>query len=93
MNGIVVAIGIVAGLLLGVLSNRVYELLKQRGLVPKSPTLKRWLILVLSSVPLLLLVALPEIIPEDRSDSRVTILATSMPLASRDNLLRQLRTF
>lgn len=76
MNGIVVAIGIFAGLLLGVWFNRVYELLKQRGLVPKSPTLKRWLILVLSSVPLLLLVALPEVIPEDRSDSRVTILAT-----------------
>jgi uncharacterized protein YkwD len=75
-NGIAVAIGIVAGLLLGVLSNRVYESLKQRGLAPKSPTFKRWLILVLSLVPLLSLVTLPEIIPEDRSDSRVTILAT-----------------
>lgn len=76
MSAIVVAIGIVAGLLLGVLSNQVYELLKRRGLVPESPTRKRWLILVLSSLPLLLFVAVPEIIPEDRSESRVTILAT-----------------
>jgi len=59
-----------------VLSNQVYELLKRRGLVAKSPTRKRWLILVLSSLPLILFVVLPEIISEDRSDSRVTILAT-----------------
>ena len=50
---------------------------KRRRLVPKGSTGKRWLILVvLSSLPLLLFVALPAIIPEDQSDSRVTILAT-----------------
>lgn len=65
-----------AGPLLCVLSNEVYELPKRRSLVPKSPTGKRWLILVLSSLPLLLWVTLLQIIPEDQSDIRGTILAT-----------------
>ena len=61
---------------------------KRRGLVHKVSTSRRWLIfVVLSSLPLLLFVARPAIIPEDQSDSRVTILATIDALAERRRYL------
>jgi len=56
-----IVVSIVAGVLLGTLSNWVYDLLKQGGFFRDRPTVKRLIIIVLSFLPLVVLIALPEI--------------------------------
>ena len=61
MNQLSLIISIVAGLLLGAVSNWIYDLLKNRGFFPDKPGLKHVIIVILACLPLLLLVALPEL--------------------------------
>jgi len=54
-------IAVVSGIILGVLSNWLYDILCQAGVFPRRPTLKRVIIVLVLSLPLLLLAVLPEI--------------------------------
>ncbi len=66
---ILIVIGIIAGVLVGVLSNWIYDLLKAAGVFPDKPTLKRLIIILLSFLPLICLVALPELISPKSSNN------------------------
>jgi hypothetical protein len=59
-QGILIIIGLIAGLFLGALSNWIYDLLKGAGVFPDRPHYKHLLVIFLGSLPLILLVALPE---------------------------------
>jgi hypothetical protein len=58
-----VLISIFPSLILGVLSNWVYDLLRNAGFLPDHPSLKRVLVILIALLPLVLLVALPDTIP------------------------------
>ena len=51
----------VAGVFLGTVSNWIYDLLGKRGVFPDKPRLKHIIVVILGCLPLLLLVALPEL--------------------------------
>jgi hypothetical protein len=57
----VITVGIIAGLILGTLSNYLYDLLKQLGIFPDRPTVKRLLIILVAALPFIFLVVLPQI--------------------------------
>jgi drug/metabolite transporter (DMT)-like permease len=53
--------GVAASVVLGAISNWIYDVLRDRGVFPHRPTVRAVAIIVLASVPLLLFVVLPEI--------------------------------
>lgn len=57
-----VIIAVIAGLFLGVLGNWVYDLLKSREILSTNPTRKRFTIILLAFLPIIALVALPELL-------------------------------
>lgn len=60
-QGLLIILSVVAGLVLGALSNWLYDLLKGAGIFPDRPRLKHILVIVLGALPLIVLVALPEL--------------------------------
>lgn len=63
----VVMMSILAGVILGVLSNWFYDLLRSREILPERPTLKTVLFIVVLFVPFMLLVALPSLLSPNSS--------------------------
>ncbi len=59
MNQLSIILSIAAGIILGVLSNWLYDLLRARNVFPEKPTLKRVIMVVFGFIPFLLIVALP----------------------------------
>jgi len=76
-----ILIGIVAGVLLGAVSNWVYDLFKA-SLFPDKPTVKKIFVVVFSALPLILLIALPQITPQKEQDG-IRILAATI-IANED---------
>ena len=60
-QSLMVIVSLIAGVFLGAVSNWVYDLLKDKGVFPNKPRLKHFLVVFLAVLPLLLLVALPQI--------------------------------
>lgn len=71
-----ILISILAGVILGVLSNWFYDLLKARELLPEKPSIKHLLVILLSFTPFLLLVALPELL----GDSSIETVTNTCPI-------------
>ena len=61
---LIVIVSIIAGIILGVLSNWLYDLLRDKDIFPEKPTIKRAIVIILGFAPLLLLVALPTLFDE-----------------------------
>jgi len=55
-------LGVVAGVVLAILSNWLYDILRDRGVLPPRPSVKRILAVIAFAIPLIVLVALPNII-------------------------------
>lgn len=68
-NALVVVLGIIAGIILGVLSNWIYDILKSRGFLPDRPSVKHTVVVVFAFIPIVFLVALPSFMPEPNSES------------------------
>lgn len=65
---IVVIISIVAGVFLGVFSNWLYDLARKRDLLPKNPSIKMLVVVLIASLPLVLLVALPSLLESSEEE-------------------------
>lgn len=64
---------LVAGVLLSALSNWVYDLLRQRGVFPDKPSLKRVILTAIGFLPLVIVVVLPQIINSGASNCQIKI--------------------
>lgn len=64
---------LVAGVLLSALSNWVYDLLRQRGLFPDKPSIKRVVLTAIVFLPLVVVVILPQIINSESSNCQIKI--------------------
>ena len=77
-NGYEVAIitSIVAGIVLAVFANWVYDILRMKKFLPNNPTLKIFLYLSLGSIPFVFFVALPELalFKQDRATPDVNVI-------------------
>lgn len=61
----IILIGVLAGIVLGVISNWIYDLLKQNGVLPDNPNMKRFSIVFFILLPsLVLIAALPDMITQ-----------------------------
>jgi hypothetical protein len=61
MLSFAVILGVVASILLGSVSNWVYDLLRAKGIFPNKVSIKTLIVVGLASVPLVLLAAFPEV--------------------------------
>jgi hypothetical protein len=71
----IIVISTVSGVLLGLFSNWLYDLLKNRDILPERPTLKRFIAITIGLIPLLILVALPDLI-DNRQQSPISCTIT-----------------
>ena len=68
MQNILIVLGIIAGVILGILSNWIYDILKNGGHLPDRPNLKRFIIVISAFVPIIFFVALPTLMNENDAD-------------------------
>ena len=61
-NNIAIIVSAIAGILLAVLANWIYDVLRRRNILPNNPKLKMFLYVTLGSCPFIFLVALPQIL-------------------------------
>ncbi|MCA9924166.1 MAG: hypothetical protein KC421_17440 [Anaerolineales bacterium] len=64
---------IIAGIILGVGSNWLYDILKKKKLLPEKPTLQRTIVVILFLSPFVILVALPSLINNETNNPNQTI--------------------
>lgn len=65
-------VGVIAGILLGVLSNWLYDILRSHNQLPDRPSLKRGLVVLLTSAPLVVL-AVAATLTDDHEHSPLTL--------------------
>jgi hypothetical protein len=76
---VLVVLSIAAALILNAVSNWIYDLLKRWGVFTPVPTARVVMIVALSSLPFILLIALPQIAARDRA-ALLGLLQTPLPL-------------
>lgn len=72
-QAVIILASVLSGVVLGLLSNWIYDILKQRGIFPERPSLQKLIIIIAAFAPFILLVALPlltENIPESTPSTR-----------------------
>lgn len=69
MGQLAIFLSIVASIILGALSNWLYDLLRHRKVFPKRPSIKRAVIICVASIPFLVLVALPNLFNDKVQDN------------------------
>jgi len=67
-QNLTIFLSIVAGVILGVLSNWLYDILRDKGFLPANPTPGRVLVVFIAFIPFLLLVALPSLLEKIEPD-------------------------
>jgi len=65
MQSIYIVLSVIAGVILGVVSNWIYDISRNRGYLPDRPSLKRVVIVVFVFLPIVLFVALPAFLDRD----------------------------
>lgn len=77
-NPFLIIVSILAGIFLGTLSNWIYDLLKQKAVLPERPTVRLVLMVLLFFLPLAVLVALPQLLsPANSADAERQALAST----------------
>ncbi len=74
---VLILVALVVGLLLDVLSNWLYDLAKQKGLLPDKPTTKRVLLIIIFFLPIVALTVWSEIALEDEQNLSVKELTAA----------------
>jgi hypothetical protein len=59
-QSVLILVSVLAGIFLNILSNWLYDLLKQKGFLPEKPSLRTLIVALITSLPLIILVAMPQ---------------------------------